>query len=167
MFEEKFDKKGVTQKNVALLDWDQKSPRFTSYLRSSQNFLACNFIEKATLTQVFSCEFIEISKNTVFKEHVWATISEVISETSGIFFSFLLQLLWCPYRRSLSRVFQKKIFSGKFYKLHREPSVSKSFLSKIESTHPVTLNRLWHRCFPVSLTEFLRTFFLTKHQAPP
>ena len=109
-FEEKFDKKEITHKNVALLDWDQKSPRFTSYLRSSQNFLACNFIEKATLTQVFSCEFIKISKNTVFKEHLWATISEVISETSGIFFSFLLQLLWCPYRRSLSGVFQKKFF---------------------------------------------------------
>ena len=27
---------------------------------------ACNFIKKETLTQVFSCEFCEISKNTFF-----------------------------------------------------------------------------------------------------
>ena len=29
---------------------------------------ACNFIKKETLTEVFSCEFYEISKNTFFKE---------------------------------------------------------------------------------------------------
>ena len=27
---------------------------------------ACNFIKKETLAQVFSCEFCEISKNTIF-----------------------------------------------------------------------------------------------------
>ena len=30
---------------------------------------ACNFIEKETLAQVFSCEFWEISKNSFFTEH--------------------------------------------------------------------------------------------------
>ena len=30
------------------------------------NVAACNFIKKETLTQVFSCEFYEISKNTFF-----------------------------------------------------------------------------------------------------
>ena len=30
---------------------------------------------KKTLAQVFSCEFREISKNTFFKEHLWATAS--------------------------------------------------------------------------------------------
>ena len=38
---------------------------------------ACNFIKKATLTQVFSCEFCEISKNTFFIEHLWATASTI------------------------------------------------------------------------------------------
>ena len=33
----------------------------------------CNFIKIETLTQVFSCEFCEISKNTFFTEYVWAT----------------------------------------------------------------------------------------------
>ena len=37
--------------------------------------LACNFIEKETLTQVFSCEFCEISNNTFFIEHLQATAS--------------------------------------------------------------------------------------------
>ena len=37
--------------------------------------LACNFIKKETLAQVFSCEFCEISKNTFFTEHFRATAS--------------------------------------------------------------------------------------------
>ena len=36
---------------------------------------ACNFVEKETLAQVFSCELCEISKNNFFTEHVWATAS--------------------------------------------------------------------------------------------
>ena len=36
---------------------------------------ACNFIEKETLTQVFSCEFCKISKNIFFTEHLGATAS--------------------------------------------------------------------------------------------
>ena len=36
---------------------------------------ACNFIEKETLAQVFSCEFFEISKNNIFTEHLWTTAS--------------------------------------------------------------------------------------------
>ena len=34
------------------------------------------FIIKETLAQVFSCEFCEISWNTFFTEHLWATASE-------------------------------------------------------------------------------------------
>ena len=33
------------------------------------------FIKKEVLAQVFSCEFCEISKNTFFTEHLWATAS--------------------------------------------------------------------------------------------
>ena len=35
------------------------------------------FFEKETLAQVFSCEFCEISKNTFFTEHLWATTAEI------------------------------------------------------------------------------------------
>ena len=37
---------------------------------------ACNFIEKGTLAQVFSCEFYEGSKNISFAEHIQTTASE-------------------------------------------------------------------------------------------
>ena len=37
---------------------------------------ACNFIKKKTLTQMYSCEFCEIYKNTFFTEHVQPTASE-------------------------------------------------------------------------------------------
>ena len=36
---------------------------------------ACDFIKQDILTQVFSCEFCEISKNTFFAEHLLATVS--------------------------------------------------------------------------------------------
>ena len=34
---------------------------------------ASNFIKIEALTQVFSCEFCEISKSTFFTEHLWTT----------------------------------------------------------------------------------------------
>ena len=37
---------------------------------------AWGLLLKKTLAQVFSCEFCEISKNTYFIEHLWATASE-------------------------------------------------------------------------------------------
>ena len=37
--------------------------------------LACSFMKQETLTQVFSCDFCQISKNTFFTEHLWATAS--------------------------------------------------------------------------------------------
>ena len=42
----------------------------------SQSTVLLNFIKKETLEQVFSCEFCEISKNTVFTEHLWTTASK-------------------------------------------------------------------------------------------
>ena len=38
---------------------------------------SCNFIKKETLAQLFSCEFCEVFKNTVFQEHLWTTASIV------------------------------------------------------------------------------------------
>ena len=36
------------------------------------------FIKKETLTQVFSCEFCEVSKNTCFIEHLWWLLLKVL-----------------------------------------------------------------------------------------
>ena len=40
----------------------------------------CDFIKKEALTQVFLCEFCEISKNTFFTEHLWETASANLSK---------------------------------------------------------------------------------------
>ena len=54
---EVFCKKGVLRNFV----------KFTGkHLRQSLRLQPCNFIKKEALAQVFSCEFYEISKNTVF-----------------------------------------------------------------------------------------------------
>ena len=39
---------------------------------------ACNFIKKESVTQVFSSEFYEISKNTLFTEHLWETAAKYL-----------------------------------------------------------------------------------------
>ena len=49
----------------------------------------CNFINKETLAQVFSCEFCEISKNTFFTEHLWATASVSNRRLLNISFSLV------------------------------------------------------------------------------
>ena len=46
---------------------------FTKFI--GKHLKASNFIKKEALAQVFSCEFCEISKNTFFTEHLWATAS--------------------------------------------------------------------------------------------
>ena len=43
---------------------------------------ACNFIEKETLAQLFSCEFCEISKNNFFTEHLHTSASKDTGITS-------------------------------------------------------------------------------------
>ena len=40
--------------------------------------MVCNFIKKNNLTQLFSCEFCEVFKNTFFTEHLWTTASSLL-----------------------------------------------------------------------------------------
>ena len=51
------------------LEISQNSQENTSARVSEAS--SCNFIKKETKTQVFSCEFCEISKNIFFTEHLW------------------------------------------------------------------------------------------------
>ena len=54
----------------------------------------CNFIKKETLTQVFSCEFCEISKNTFFTEHLWTNASIIsVTQFSSVWTTFYLNLV--------------------------------------------------------------------------
>ena len=50
----------------------------------------CNFVKKETVAQVFSCEFCEISKNTFFTEHLWATASGPSHRELGTLGKFLV-----------------------------------------------------------------------------
>ena len=60
----------------------------------------CNFIKKETLTQVFSCEFCEISKNTFSTEHLQTTASSK---------RFLLFLKMTIFRKKRRFVFQNSL----------------------------------------------------------
>ena len=50
----------------------QKQPPEVFYRKRC---LACNFIKKETLAQVFSCEYCEIFKTPFFTKHLWTTAS--------------------------------------------------------------------------------------------
>ena len=42
-----------------------------TYVGFVAGLISCNFIKKKTPTQVFSCEYCEIFKNSFFMEHIW------------------------------------------------------------------------------------------------
>ena len=50
---------------------------------------------------------------------------------------------------------------------HYPEAVARSRFVKFIRLRPAALlkKRLWHRCFPVNFQKFLRTPFLTEHQA--
>ena len=64
---------------ASITQWFVFVVEITIPYRSSHQWMKWNIekprkiIVKETLEQVFSCEFCEISKNTFFTEHVWAT----------------------------------------------------------------------------------------------
>ena len=70
-----------------ILSWEfsiiRRSHRSCSVRKGVCRFQACNFIEKETLVQVFSCEFWEISRNTFFTEHFWTTVSLLYMHTGN------------------------------------------------------------------------------------
>ena len=57
------------------LEISQNSQENTRAFLMKLQASACNFIKKEALSQVFPCEFCEISKNIFFTEHLWATTS--------------------------------------------------------------------------------------------
>ena len=74
--------------------------------------MACNFIEKETLAQVFSHEFSEISKNTFFTEHLRGTASRETKKQTNLSgnSSSLIDLLFLRLVKVLSSFFGAKSF---------------------------------------------------------
>ena len=110
----------------------------------------CNFIKKETLTQVFSCEFCEISKNTFLHRTplVAASVSSFLLHTK-----IQMQPLELPCKKDVLRNFAK--FTGKHL-------CQRLFFNKVAGLRSATLlkKRLWHRRFPVIFSKehlFYRT----------
>ena len=68
-------------------------------------------------------------------------------------------------RSSRPEVFCKEDFLRNFVKFTGKHLCQSLFFNKVAGLRPATLlkKRLWHRCFPVNLTKFLRTPFFIKH----
>ena len=64
-----------------------------------------------------------------------------------------------------SEVFSKKVVLRNFAKFTGKHLCQLLFFNKVVGMRPATLlkKRLWHSCFPVNFTKFLRTPFLTEH----
>ena len=74
---------------------------------------------------------------------------------------WITQMLWrC--RSSHQSCSMKKGVLRNFAKFTGNHLCQSLFFNKVAGLRPTTLSkkRLWHRCFPVSLTKFLRTPFL-------
>ena len=65
----------------------------------------CNFIKKETLTQVFSCEFCEISKNTFFHRTTPVAASELVKKCCFKLFR-ILQIEYIIYKKTQKNALQ-------------------------------------------------------------
>ena len=95
---------------------------------------ACNFIKKETLVQVFPSEFCEISKNTFFTDHPWATASvqlnsESLRQTSIVQTLPVKQLLLILIPEAKCMWITRTIISGDGY----DGNICKNSLQKVWS----------------------------------
>ena len=69
------------------------------------------------------------------------------------------------FRSSRPDVLCKKGVLRNFAKFTRKHLCQSLFVNKVTGLRPATLlkKRLWHRCFPVNFTKFLRVPFLKEH----
>ena len=120
-----------------------KIHRISSCARVSFLIRACNFIKKETLTQVLSCEFCEISKNTFFTERLWTTASETVDiDALKISLSSALYL-FCVY------VFTK--YSSIIYEYKRSIIVLSTLMHSGHKLLIQTVQRLLFRVFLIYL----------------
>ena len=87
-------------------------------------------LKKETLAQVFSCEFCEISENIFFREHLWATASEVVH------FSFTYLLLTPIYFHLECKILVKSAtWKRRRYWVENYKLINVSDLVKIKPKH--------------------------------
>ena len=73
--------------------------------------------------------------------------------------------LFINFRSILPEVFCKKSFLRNFAKFTGKQRCQSLFFNKVAGLRTATLfkKRLWHRCFPVNFSKFLRTLFFIEH----
>ena len=64
--------------------------------KSLLKFFRLQPLKRETLAEVFSCEFCEVSKNTFFTEHLWATASVIMRRQNLSQQSTFLNKLYQP-----------------------------------------------------------------------
>ena len=78
----------------------------------------CNFIEKETLTQVFSYEVCKISKNTFLTKHIWATASAHVMNLLLFFIlesvTMIFVLICC---KNMTIIFSKSVSNSLFVQI--------------------------------------------------
>ena len=66
------------------------------------------------------------------------------------------------FQKQPPEMFYKKVVLGNFAKFTGKHLCHSHFFNKVADLSPATLfkKRLWHRCFPINFSKFLRTPFL-------
>ena len=88
----------------------------------------CDF-KKETLTQVFSCEFLEISKNTYFTELLWVTDS-VLSHSFRWYLPIVFNLIKTE-QKSVKIIFKKSLGIRSNASFHKK--IVRNLLSRINN----------------------------------
>ena len=101
------------------------------YFLTKLQALACNFIKKEALAQVFSCRFCEISKNTLFTEHFWATASDSCS----IPFTFIFKVTDNIIIINILLILLLLIVTDNIMKINSFTSTFQSFCQLFRSTY--------------------------------
>ena len=118
-----------------------------SLLNKNVGLKACNFIEVRLQHRCFSVELFLFSLFLIYFCAIVVVFT--VYET----FNFILLFDRCTVKKGVLRNFAKSTENRLRQSL---------FFNKVTGLGPVTLlkKRLWHRCFPLNFTRFLRTRFL-------
>ena len=111
---------------------------------------ACNFIKKEALTQMFSCEFCEISKNTFFHRTPPVAASELVKKYCFKLFR-ILQIEYIIYKKHIKKCIAKALSISLV-------SSAVTFLTRIEygtSSSSIDSNELFTWVFKHSIRGWL------------
>ena len=133
--------------------------------------VACKFIKNDTPTQVFSCEFWEMFKNTFFTgnlrtnasvangagdKQTWISAGTSFNRNANI-----MKLFHVNAQKQPPRLFYKKVFL-KVSQNSQQNTCQSLFFNKVAGFNLELYQKktLWHRCFSLNFEKILKTPFL-------